>query len=1141
MSRLAIFALGPLRIELDGLPLQTSRHKALALLVYLAMYPAKQSRQVLSALFWPDYEQEKAFAYLRRTLWEIHSMLGESWLDVDRTEIGFSPQATVFLDVAEFQSHLAAFHRHSHPGSVPCQECLVHLHTAALLYRGDFLSNFSLRDSANFEDWQFFQGEALRREYADALQSLVKALQQEGSLEPAMDFTRRWLALDPLNEEAQRQLMYLYALTGQRNAALRQYQECKRLLLSELGVTPDQATTTLFDQIQSGQLEQPERAGGVLEPATQVSFPENWLVQFLSEPYAPPSPRNLPAQPTPFIGRREELDKIAGLLHDPACWLLTLLGPGGVGKTRLAIQAGLEQQATFPHGVFFVSLSSLYSEQSIVPVVAGVLGLAFRQDGPSPEQQLFDYLREKRMLVVLDTFEHLVKGAGLLQQIHAQAEGVRLLVTSRQKLQLQGEWVLEVQGLDYPDKLPAALEELRPYSAVQLFLQAARRSQVDFEISQNDLLPLTRITQLLEGMPLGLELAATWVKTLSCEEIAFEITHNLDFLETSLQDLPERQRSLRAVFDHSWNLLNERERRVFPRLSVFQGGFTRQAAGQIAGVSLRDLSGLVDKSFLRSTSHCQAGNPHRFEMHDLLHQYAAEKLENLPVDYQETHDRHCSYFSAGLKALQAELRSPRQGRVLREMEADWDDSLAAWDWASRHQLAEYLEQALEPLCMYALLRVRYEEGIDLCQKAEASLRPLATPEAKRLRAQMLTWQAMFSLNLGRLEECSQSLESSQSLLEDPDLDPSHILRELAFLRMAQAFLSYLRFDPETEADLIEESYRLYCEAGVKSPRMLVFIWKYLMGGNFTRRVWNFLEQKLSEVRAAGDDFETALLLFTLGIVAAYHGNQVDQAETMLKESNLLFQGLGDPVSQVMGLRCLNYLLNCQGQFEQLLGLQEHLLVVYKDLGDRVMIGTTHAEMGETLTHLGRYAEAEEQMRDGLGYFQGISPYEDALRHRYLGDILLARGRPSEALAAYQYSLAFFQAVDYKGWVCTALTGLSRAELALGDSSNAWAHVCQALRIFREMHLYAFFLPLTFSVLALLLADRGDANKAAELYGIASRQPYLSNSRWFADLYTQPLEAKTGGILGEEVVGAQMHRPVRDLWEIADSLWADLGL
>jgi DNA-binding SARP family transcriptional activator/predicted ATPase len=1141
MSHLAIFALGPLRIEIDSHPVQTSRHKALALLVYLALHPGKQTRETLSGFLWPEYEQEKASAYLRRTLWEIHRMLGEGWLDADREAIGFNLDAGLSLDVAEFQSHLTAIQRHDHPNSVPCPECISHLHTAALLYRGDFLDGFNLRDSGAFEEWQSLQRESLRGDYARALQKLADLLYQTGALGQATTFAQRWLALDTFNEEAHRLLMKAYACSGQRHQAVRQYQECLRILQTELGVSPDAATTALYEAVITGQYgpageNSPQPSGNLAQETSTTDAVAAWLGEAQSSQKMVAT-SSLPVSATPFVGRQQELEQIAALLADPGCWLLTLVGPGGIGKTRLAIEAGLQRLNQSAQRVFFIPLSAAETERSIAPAIARAIGLVLRQNGPAPEEQLLDFLREKRLLLILDSFEGLVQWAGLLEQIHAHAAGIQMLATSRQRLGLQGEWMMEVKGLDYPGKQPEKTEGIpeafQTYSAIELFLQAARRARVAFQVSTEELASVSRIAQLLEGMPLGLELAAAWVNTLSCQEIADEISRGLDFLEASQWHGPERQRSMRAVFDRSWELLSAREQAILPCLSVFHGSFTRQAAEQAAGISLRELAGLVDQSLVRRTPQG------RFDLHDLLRQYCAEKLDQLPADSQETHDRHCAFYSARLAEWNAALSGEKQGQVLREIEADIENIQAAWDWAACHGQLEQLEQAVDGLCMFYLRRGRFTDGLEACQRADEAVQTAAPegdkPQRSRLSARLRTWKAAMSLNLERFDETEQLLQESQSILDDPGLNLQQAIAERVFTLVIRAILENIRYHPSATLEYFRQACILVQKANRQVPAFFIFFWRYLMGGAASSELYIQIEHNLADMRADVDPAELGFYLFVLGIAELFHTYRMEKAEALLMESCQHFQRVDDPPTQVMIFMTLGYLLLVQGKFEEAYMLKQRELAVYQDLGDRRMIGIANTEIGEILCHQGKYSEAEEQIRTGMAFLKGRSEMQFAFRQRYLGDVLLVQGKKVEARDAYQFSYNYFQSVGEKGWMLTALTGLSRAELALGDRAAAWEHARQALKIYTEIHLYTFFAYLSLAEIGLLLADRGEIIQALELYGLVTRQGYLAQSRWFADLFGQVIGAMAAHLPQEEQTAAKRRGQALDFSGTIDRL------
>jgi DNA-binding SARP family transcriptional activator/predicted ATPase len=671
MPRLSISLLGPFQVRLDARPITTfEANTARALLAYLACHAGTvYRRDVLAGLLWPDYPDAHALRNLRKALYRVRKALyrvrkalygvrkavpgGENsppFLLTTRETIQFNPQADFRLDAAAF----AAARKRSHHLLARCPSCAANLRNAVALYRGAFMAGFSLSGTP-FEEWLDVQRASFHRDMLEILRTLAAHHEEQGAYEEAIDYARRQIELEPWQESAHRQLMRALAQSGRRGEALAQYETCRRTLDEELGVQPADETLALYETIRDG-------------TALPALFP--------------PLPNNLPAATTPFVGREALLDELRILLQDPGCRLATLVGPGGSGKTRLALQFAAQVVAEaprdrYPDGVYLVPLVSLRAGESIGPEVARTLGYHL-VPGEDPASQLLRVLRRKRLLLILDNYEHLLEdaregrlcGAGAAAEMLAAAPGVQILVTSRARLNVLAEHAFPVGGMSCP---PAHRQdkEIARHSAVALFLDRARALRPTFAPKGAALEQVGRICRLAEGMPLALLLAASWVDVLSPAEIADRMAANLDLLTADMHDLPARHTSVRAVFDASWATLSEAARAAFARMSVFCGGFAEQAARAVACADLRALRELVRTSFLQRT---ETG---RFTIHELLRQYGAEQLAKIPADQEETRDRHCATYAAFLTAHAGALHDGGIGPVADEAA----DIRAAWHWA----------------------------------------------------------------------------------------------------------------------------------------------------------------------------------------------------------------------------------------------------------------------------------------------------------------------------------------------------------------------------------------------------------------------------------------------------------------------------
>lgn len=609
---------------------------------------------------------------------------------------------------------------------------------------------------------------------------------------------------------------------------------------------------------------------------------------------------NLPAQTSAFVGREDELAEITRLLATDTIRLLTILGPGGMGKTRLALEAAAQQLNNYRDGVYFVDLAPLIDPAQIVTTIADAIQFSFYKDVP-PTQQLLDYLREKHMLLLLDNFEHLISSAALVANILKAAANVKILVTSRERLDLSAETLLNISGLDFPTwETP---EDALTYAAVKLFLQSARRAKPSFELTADMLTPVSRICRQVSGMPLGIVLAAAWVDMLSLDEIAAEIERSLDFLETEMRDLPTRQRSLRAVFAYSWALLSSDEQAAFQRLAIFRGGFTREAAHAVSDASLRTLAALVNQSLL------QRRPDGRYAIHELLRQYAESRLIANPTEAMQTRSFHSAYYAAYLTDLEQQLYAGHELEVLAGVEIEFDNIRLAWDWAVAQRNREEIEAALICLWWVYSTHHRYDEAKAQFSAAETILRANEIPERG------------WSLLLAKLVTIKGSFEDAKVLIDLLKVVAEDSLEsEMGF--HFNILIANILYEGEQQEEFIQQQAR----------------------------------KCLALTRDRNRPWELAYTCLKLGMMIGRAGQNWDETVRLMEESLMRFRALSAPWGVTLAARWCSNNHFLQGDYLAAYQHSQEALRLSQMQPDRLLIAHIYQGIGLIWYELGDYAQ-----------------------------------------------------------------------------------------------------------------------------------------------------------------------------------------
>ena len=688
----------------------------------------------------------------------------------------------------------------------------------------------------------------------------------------------------------------------------------------------------------------------------------------VSTQLSPPLTSHIPSSLGPLIGRDTELAEITRLVQETHCRMLTLTGQGGIGKTHLAKHVASFLADSNKHPVVFVSLAPIMGREQTVTAIADALGIVL-YTASDRSKQLISYLQQRELLLILDNFEHLAiepSCVDLIDDILQGTRRVKILVTSRHPLQLQAEWVFEVQGLPLPQGDQP--DELETSSAVALFIQCANQASVGFKPTKKDLLAIARICELVEGLPLGIELASAWVRTLPCEEIAQEIQNSLDFLETSARGFPERHRSIRATIDHSWKLLSPDEQNVLRRLAIFRGGFTRHSAASVADASLANLGALVSKSLIRRA---ESG---RYDMHELIHQYALEQLQQDESKNEQIQTRHTQYFASLLNQRGPALKGAERPIVVSELISDLANLRQAWHWASAHQQAKELSQSADTLFWLYESRSNCREGVPLYRQAVQGLqvagKKLSASEkwAQQLAlGQALSYEGFFLFRQGQQPQGREALKSALAILEQiPERESPEVHMALSNAIVFLGTVTSVMGDFEEGDLLLQHGFSMKQKrednwGSAFCLRQMALSTYYR--GDYTK-AQRALQRSLEISQKIGNTWSIAASLSQLGLVAYYQGNY-ERAEEYLSQALELSRALEDRYSIATALDGLGLVKTAQGQFDDAQSLLQESITLFKEIGEQGSLAQTLTHMGSAIMKAGDKVTARKYFLEAL--------------------------------------------------------------------------------------------------------------------------------------------------------------------------------
>lgn len=1087
-----------------------------ALLAYVALHPKQPfSRDFLTSFLYADLPQRKARQNFRKTLSRLRRSFNDEKrpacdqiLHITKDTITFDPQVPYQLDVVEFEkgwqlaqtSDTAEIERSRHVSHL--------LRQATSWYKGHFLQDLSI-DSASFEEWVFHQRERLHQFMLTALHRLAQHAHTIGAFEQMLDYAQQQVALEPWYEEAHYQIMLALAALGQRTAALKQYEQCCQQLDKHLGVTPAAPTVHLFQQ---------------LARATDE------ITLFHKRDDLPP--HNLPGMIAPLIGRQQQLEQVLDLLGDPHVRLVTILGEGGVGKTRLARAtavrlAGLARflpESPFQDGVWWISLAELSvsatskeGENVLATHILNGLGVT-GQDKRSPTAVLTDYLRQRQLLLVLDNYEHIIGTTHLLSQLLQACPQVKLLVTTRATLRLQAEHIFVLHGLFVPPTPPIPSTKAlhsQPVrdSALSLFAEVATRTTGQTWRLTADNAPLVhRLCQLVRGNPLAIELAASWLRYLPLAQVLAELENNLDILATRQHDLPERHRSIRAVFDYSWQLLTPAEQDLLQVLALMRMPCALEAMHTILNglpthgrvLSLwqtrQTLLSLIDHSLVWLEE--ESGYYH---MHPLLQQFGQEQAAAnvsgwlLPPDVNHDHDGlaflhglHADFFLSWLAAREADLHGPAPHAAVAEITAVWDDLRLAWHTASTQARLTALRQASPSLTRYLNLRAAHFEGEALWRALveEIDQWPTAVRDSaagRQLQEQALGWLASFMVQLYNDEAVQEIIGRALQAKDSPTLCRAHLAQAFLCRKIGQWPQAFQHLQTAQELAQVQDDPRLLIEVLMRHEP-------------YHTNSLDHIEEALARAQDLHDSYLCLTVTIRLGGGAFFMGRQ-NRARTAWENALALSKAYHSPIREALILNNLGDIYRFFGDYQRARQVQEESLRLAQDIGHQQLQMSVLEGLTRTYTSLRLYEQAEETVETCVALCLaqqawGIHVFALNARghlHRQQGDFVAAAQAYRQTIASVTVNS------DLEHVLLETYAGLAEMALAEGRRQDAHTAVIEFCALYERIPL-EHYLDVAWMMTVVARVLRAHHDPAADQYRAQARQ-YVT--RRLQTLSTEP--------------------------------------